>query len=85
MNKAFREDQVLFGDELNGTEMDQEFVSFTLRTTGQAKAIDARRVAQVELLVGDPIHTEWTGYKFENTRIEPRTHQAIIHLVGRFR
>src|ERR1700709_1040483 len=62
MNKAFRKDQVQFGEALKGTEMDQEFGSFALGTTGQSKVMDARRVAQVGLLVGDATYTERTGY-----------------------
>ena len=85
MNKASREDQVQFGDALKGTEMDQEFGSFALGTTGRAKVMDARRAAQVGLLVGDATHTERTGYEFGNTRIEPRTHRAILHPAGRNR
>jgi hypothetical protein len=42
--------------------MDQGFGSFTLGTTRRAKAMDARRVAQVELLVRDATHTDWTRY-----------------------
>ena len=37
MKKACRKDQVQFGDVLKGTEMDQEFGSFALGTTGRAK------------------------------------------------
>src|SRR6266852_1733524 len=85
MNKACREDQVQIGDVLKGTEMDQEFGSFSLGTTGQARAMDARRVAQVGLLVGNTTHTERTGYKFMNRRIEPRTPPAILHPAGRYR
>ena len=83
MNKASREDQVQFGDALKGTEMDQEFGSFALGTTGRTKVMDARRAAQVGLLVEDATHTERTGYEFGNTRIEPRTHRAILHPAGR--
>jgi hypothetical protein len=85
MNKACREDQVQFGDVLKGTEMDQEFGSFALGTTGRVKAMDTRRAAQVGLLVGDATDTERTGYKFGNTRIERRTHQAILYPAGRYR
>ena len=85
MNKACREDQVQFGDVLKGTERDQELGSFALGTTGRAKAIDTRRAALVGLLVGDATDTERTGYKFGNTRIEPRTHQAILYSAGRYR
>src|ERR1700709_2767096 len=76
MNKACREDQVQFGDVLKRTELDQEFRSLALGATGRANSMDTRRAAQVELLVGDAMDTERTGYKFGNTRIEPRTHQA---------
>ena len=85
MNKASREDQVQFGDALKGTEMDQEFGSFALGTTGRTKVMDARRAAQVGLLVEDATHTERTGYEFGNTRIEPKTHRAILHPAGRNR
>jgi hypothetical protein len=85
MNKACREDQVQFGDVLKGTEMDQEFGSFALGTTGQAKAMDTRRAAQVGLLVGDATDIERTGYKFGNMRIEPSTHQAILYPAGGYR
>ena len=85
MNKASRENQVQFGDVLKGTEMDQELGSFALGTTGRAKAMDTRRAALVGLLVGDAMDTERTGYKFGNTRIEPRTHQAILYSAGRYR
>jgi hypothetical protein len=85
MNKASREDQVQFGEALKGTEMYQEFGSFALGNTGRAKVLDARRAAQVGLLVGDATHTERTGYKFGNMRIEPMTHQAILHPAGRYR
>ena len=85
MNKACREDQVQFGDVLKGTEMDQELGSFALGTTGRAKAMDTRRAALVGLLVGDATDTERMGYKFGNTRIEPRTHQVILHPARRYR
>jgi hypothetical protein len=65
--------------------MDQEFGSFVLGTTRRAKAMDARRVAQVGLLIGDTMHKERTASKFENTRIEPRTHQVILHPARRYR
>ena len=85
MNKASREYQVQFGDALKGTEMDQELGSFALGTTGRAKAMDTRRAAQVGLLVGDATDIERTGYKFGNTRIEQRTHQAILYPTKRYR
>lgn len=52
-NKAYREDQVQFEEELKGTEMDQECESLSVGTTGGAKAMYSRRAAQVRLLVGD--------------------------------
>ena len=85
MNKASRKDQVQFGDALKGTEMDQGFGSFSLGTTGRTKVMDARRAAQVGLLVEDATHTERTGYEFGNTRIESRTHRGILHPAGRYR
>src|ERR1700709_2353249 len=85
MNKSCREYQVQFGDVLKGTEMDQELGSFALGTTGRVKAMDTRRVALVGLLVVDATDTERTGYKFGNTRIEPRTHQSILYSAGRYR
>jgi hypothetical protein len=83
-NKSSREEQVQFGDELKWIEIDKEFRSYALGNTRPRKAMDARRAAQVGLLVRDAMNTERARYKFRNMRIEPRTYQAILHLARRY-